>query len=459
MSPAGAFRRGIARIQSAFADTFGLGPGATLSAIIFTAVVVLASAFWFFHSAPPDTLSITAGEQGTRLYKNAERYAKILAKNGVKLKILPSDGSLQNLNRLMDPAVRVDAGFVQTGLANGRNTEGLVSLGSLSYQPLYIFYRSSRPFGQLSFFKGKRLAIGEGGSGAHVLALELLARNGIKPGGETELLEIEDEAARTALIEGRVDAAFMMGDSASTEIMRELLRKPGIRLFDFEQADGYARRLTHLNRLVLLKGSIDFGMNIPDSDVRLLSPTVELIARKDLHPALSDLLLEAVSEVHGRAGLFQRRGEFPALLESEYTISDDATRYFKSGKTFLYRYLPFSLASLLNRVVVVFVPMILVLIPGLKLIPSLYRWRMRLNILKWYRALLKLESDLAAGMDSLRQEELLARLEQIEQSVNRMKMPASFADQFYSLRMHIDYVRERLMGVRRDSGRNGVISA
>jgi len=448
MRLARAFKTGIARIQAVFSDMFGFGPGATLVALAFSGAVVLIALFLFFHSAPPDTIVMTSGETGSRFYKNAEKYAKILARNGVKLKILASEGSQENLDRLLNPKYRVDVGLVQTGVGEGRQLDRLLSLGSISYEPLYVFYRSSAPVELLSGFEGKQLAIGEAGSGVHALAIELLARNGIQPGGSTKLLELDDDEAQKALIEGRIDAAFMMSDSASTEVMRDLLRRPGIRILNFEQAEAYTHRLTYLNKIVLLKGAIDFGRNIPENDIHLISPTVELVAREDLHPALSDLLLEAASEVHGRAGLFQRRGDFPKLLESEYTVSDDAVRYYKSGKSFLYRYLPFRLASLINRIVVVFIPMVLVLIPGLKSIPAIYRWRMRLNILRWYRGLLQLETEIEEGMNSGKRQELLSRLEQIEISVNRMRMPVSFADQFYGLRGHIDIVRERLMSRR-----------
>ena len=178
----------LERIQVVFAETFGLGPGTTLSAIIFICVVVITATFWFIYSAPPDTLIITSGDESTRFVRIAERYKKILAKNGVKLEILKSEGSLENLERLENPSFRVDVGFVQTGVAKGRNIDKLVSLGSISYQPLYIFYRSSKPLELLSQFKGKRIAVGEGGTGTQVLSLELLALNGIVRGGATELL-------------------------------------------------------------------------------------------------------------------------------------------------------------------------------------------------------------------------------------------------------------------------------
>ncbi len=441
------FRPGFNKIKVIFAETFGLGPAVALSAIIFTVLVVVIAAFLFFYFAPPNTIIITSGDEGSSFQRNSEKYAKILASNGVKMKILKSEGSLQNLERLENPSFHVDVGFVQTGVAKGENTDKLVSLGSISYEPLFIFYRGSKSLDMLSQFEGKRLAIGEDGTGTQVLALELLALNGIKKGGSTKLLEIDDEEAEKELLAGKVDAAFMMSDSASSKTLHELMHKTGIRLFDFSQADAYVRRIHYLNKIVLPKGSLDFGKNIPDRDINLLSPTVELIARSNLHPALSDLLLEAAIEVHSRPGLINKRGEFPALLEHEYRLSSDATRFFKSGKGFLYKYFPFWLATIINRILVVIVPMLLILIPGLKSIPSLYRWRMRLRILRWYRALLVLEDEIIAQITPEKRNELLGQLNGIEETVNKMKMPASFADQFYSLRSHIFIVRERLMNI------------
>jgi len=258
---------------------------------------------------------------------------------------------------------------------------------------------------------------------------------------------MDDEDAEKDLLAGNIDAVFMMSDSASSRTMRALQRRTDIRIFDFSQADAYTRRLSYLNKIVLPRGSLDFGKNIPDEDINLISPTVELIARADLHPALSDLLLEAATEVHGRPGLTQKRGEFPAPLEHEYRISSDAGRYYKSGKSFLYRYLPFWLASLVNRILVVFVPMILVLIPGIRSIPAIYRWRMRLRIMRWYRALMMLEKNMLADLAEGKRDALLHQLEQIEYAVNKMKIPVSFAEQFYVLRIHIDYVRAKLKNV------------
>jgi len=436
---------GLSRIQANFAEFFGLSRPIAPITIGLLSLDTIFAVFWFSHSAPPDTITITSGPEGSIFRANAEKYGKILARNGVKLKILPSEGSQENLKRLADPSFRVDIGFVQGGVVGELNIDKLVSLGSVSYEPLLIFYRSAEPFELLSQMKGKRLAIGPKGSGTQTLALALLKANGIEPGGATVLEDMHAEDATKALIEGKVDAVFLMGDSASIQIIRTLLRTEGVRLFDFTQADGYTRRIGYLNKLVLPRGSIDFGENIPAQDVHLISPTVDLIARENLNPAMSDLLLETATEVHGRAGLFKTLGQFPTPLEHEFRISADASRFYKSGKTFLYRYLPFWMASLVTRILVVFIPMFLVLIPGLRSIPAVYRWRMRMRIYRWYRLLLAVEEDMRVQSAPEKQEELIEQLHHIERQVNKMKVPASFAESFYVLRGHITFVRSQIM--------------
>jgi len=433
------------KLQSIFTEVFGLGRAAILSAALLTIAVIALCVFLFFYLAPPNTIIMTSGPKGSSFDKIAEKYAKILKKQGVTLKILPSEGSVENLKRLADPSAKVDVGFVQGGVNKDTKTDNLVSLGSVSYAPLFVFYRSGSGIERLSQLAGRRVAIGEVGSGSHTLSLVLLAANGIEPGGSTKLLEMDSDEAAKAILGGKVDAVFLMGESVSIDLIRRLLHADGIRLFDFTQADAFTRRIAYLNKITLPKGSIDFGKGTPAHDVFLLAPTVELIARKGLHPALSDLLLEAATEVHSGPGLFRSKGEFPAPIEQEIRMSSDANRFYKSGKSFFYRYLPFWLASLVSRIVVVLVPMIVVLLPGLRLIPAIYRWRFRSRIFKWYRALLVIERDLMTELPPDKRKELLEKLDNIEADVNRMKVPASFADQFYDLRGHITLVHTRLM--------------
>jgi TRAP-type uncharacterized transport system substrate-binding protein len=437
-------RSRFARFLAPLTETFGLSRAVAVITFLLISLVLLFAVFWFFRSAPPGTIIITSGPPGSSFETNAVKYGQILAGKGVTLRILPSQGSLQNLERLYDPSFRVDIGFVQGGVTNGRTSRKLTSLGSVSYQPILVFRRGAAPVARLSELTGKRIAIGPVGSGTRALALVLLKLNGIEPGGQTTLLDLDADDASKALIEGTVDAVFMEGDSASPRVMRQLLLTPGIQLLDFTQADGYTRRISYLNKLELPEGSVDFGKNIPAHDIRLIGPTVELLARPDLHPALADLLIEAAQEVHGGAGLLKRKGEFPAALEHDFPINAEATRYYRSGKSFLYRYLPFWLASLVNRVLVAFVPVVVLLIPGLRFIPFVFRLRIQLHIYRWYRALLALERDPRVESTPEKRQEMLAQLEHIEEEVNKMKVPASFANQFYGLRGDIGFVRDRL---------------
>jgi TRAP-type uncharacterized transport system substrate-binding protein len=426
-------------------ETFGLSPTVALAIVTLGAAICLFAVVRFVQSFPPRTLTLTSGPAGSSFQRFADSYQKILAtQHGVTLRILPSEGSQENIHRLADPHTGVDIGFVQSGPAGSEKLDDLVSLGSVAYQPLWVFYRSPTRIDRLSELAGKRIAVGDVGSGTHALSLALLQLNGIT-GAPTTLLNVDADDATADFLAGKLDAVFFMADSAPVTTLRTLIRSPEVQIYNFTQADAYTRRFAYLNKMVLPEGLIDFAKDLPNQNIVLLGPTVDLVARKGLNSALSDLLIEVAQEVHGKAGLLQKRGEFPAPLEHEIGMSDDALRYYKSGKTLLYRTLgSFWLASLLNRALVVFLPLMLVLIPVIRFLPVAYRWRIQLRIYRCYRPLLLLERDVSGPLTAERHQELIQRLDEIEATVNRLRVPASFADQFYSLRSHIVFVRVRL---------------
>jgi TRAP-type uncharacterized transport system substrate-binding protein len=447
----GTLKNNVTRILSKFTVLIGRGQIVAIGAILLTGLVIGMVIFIYLESTAPNTITIASGPKGSTFESSAEKYKQILKKEGVTLKIIPSEGSLDNLHKLSNPKVAVDVGFVLGGEVNGANIDNLVSLGSISYQPLMIFYHGKTKH-LLSDFKGKRLYIGEDGSGTHTLALTLLKANGIEPKDGTIFVDdISGDAVR-ALEENRIDALFIMGDSSSSDVMHRLLHTPDISLFNFTQADGYIRRINYLNKLVLPKGSLDFGKDIPSAELNLIGPTVELVARKGLHPALSDLLLEAAREVHSSPGLFKNRGEFPVAQEHEFPISADATRYYTSGKSFLYRTFPYGVASLIARLLSVIVPLALLLIPALKAAPAFYRWQMEYRIKSWYRTLFDIERNAFTHWSDLsKRKELLHRLDTIENSVSKIVVPSKFGDLVYGLRGHIDFVRNRLLSLQTES--------
>lgn len=436
----------------ALIDNFGFSPWLAFVVALMLSVLCLLAVVWILQSAPPRRLYLTSGPEGSSFQRWAGAYKEALAKHGVTLEVLPSSGSINNLNRMLTagPAGEVvDIGFISGGIiAKDQKVDGLMSLGSVGYQPLLVFYRGDAPISRLSQLVGLRIAVGAEGSATRAIVLPLLQSNGIT-GAPTVFSDLDASSAADALLKGELDAVFLMGDSASTQTLRSLGRAPGIQLFSFMQADAYVRRNPFLNKIPLPQGSFDLGKNLPAQDVMLVGPTVELVAREGLHSALSDLLLDVAKQVHGNASLLQKRGDFPVLVEHDFPLSDDAVRYYKSGKGILYRMIgSFWVASLLNRLIVAVVPLLLVMIPAIRLMPVAYRFSIQLRLYRCYRPLLRLERETYGPITPERLKELLVQIDEIEASVNRLKVPASFADRFYWLRSHLLFVRERLKNAR-----------
>jgi len=423
----------------------------TLGPILLASGLAIWLALHFVRPMPPHTLIMSGGPKGSSFETAAERYRAILAENGIDLKIVPSAGSLQNLDRLSDPHSHYDIALVQAGITEtgtkkqGVNTENLVSLGSMFYQPLTVFYRGRRRISRLSQLTGKRIAIGKQGSGTRLLALALLGGNGIGTQGPTQVLDLDGDAARKALVDGQVDAIFLTGDSTAPATIRAMLHTRGVRMFDFPQADAYARLFPYLHELEIPAGTFDLGANLPRKPLTLLAPAVELIAHSDLHPALCDLLIEAAQQVHNRATRLQRAHEFPNTFTYTFPLDSEAASFYKSGGgSVAYRYLPFRLASLVTRIAAVLVPIIVILIPGLRYLPNLYAWRVNSRIHRRYGELMALERQSLQSLTPERRDALLERLDEIERSVILRKIPGSHAEQLYQLREHIRFVRRNL---------------
>jgi TRAP-type uncharacterized transport system substrate-binding protein len=437
-------RGGIFRLLASSGRSYWIDTAKMLAPWLIASAALIFIALHFLRPGPASTLTIASGPAGTKFNLVAQQYQKIMARNGIRLRIVVTEGSLDNLNRLLDRRSGVDIALVQSGIPHPADTDDLISLGSVFYIPLTIFYRNATPIERLSQLRGHRIAIGPTGSGTRSLAEALLKENEIEAGGPTQFLELDGEPARKALLAQQVDAIFLTGDSASTQTIIEMLHQPGIRLFDFPQADGYVRRFRYLNKLEIPPGTFDLGENLPSEQLNLLAPTVELLAHSDLHPALSDLLLETAMQVHGNATLLQTAGQFPNPATNDFPVSADAARFYKSGKSFAYRYLPFWLASLLDRVVVVFLPVVLVVIPIFRYLPALYNWRIKRRIHYHYGQLMALERQSVGTLSPQQRTQILEQLTRIEKSVIALKIPGSHADELYILREHMQFVRENL---------------
>lgn len=421
---------------------------ATAWPIVLISAIGFVVAYQFVEPAPPQHMTITTGSETGAYYAYAKRYAAILAAKGITLEIKTSAGSQQNLERLNTG--EADIALVQGGLqevssedSENREESSLRSLGSVSYEPVWVFYRNTSRLDKLHQLGERRIAVGEEGSGIRGLALQLLDANEISATSKN-LLPVAGLNAAEELQQERIDAAFIVA-APEAAVVQVLLRSPGVRVMSFSQADAYTQRFPFLSKIVLPRGVVDLVRDTPPRDTVLLATTANVIVRDDLHPALVSLMLQAMSEVNGKTGFFQRVGEFPSYKDRSFKLSDDAERYFKSGPPFLQRYLPFWIAVLVERLLVFIVPIVLLLLPLLKIAPTIYNWRIRSKIFRSYGELKFLENELRQKYDSSRHDDYLARLDRIEDEAYARSIPLAFSDLLYTLRLHINFVRKELI--------------
>jgi TRAP-type uncharacterized transport system substrate-binding protein len=397
-------------------------------------------AYQFVEPAPPSRIAIATGREEGAYHGFAERYAELLARDGITLEVRATSGSLANLDLLAEPESGIDLAFVQGG--TGAAAPDLRSLGSLYFEPLWIFTGEQPAPRRIAALAGRRIATGGEGSGTRAVALQLLSDNALADGAAT-LLPLGGNEAAEALLAGDIDAAFFVA-AAEASMVRGLLEDGGVQPVSLVRAEAYARRYRFLSRVVLPEGVIDLARNIPDRDVALLAPTANLVAREDLHPALAVLLLQAAKSVHGAGGLFEAPGQFPAPHYLDFPLSAAARQYFEFGPPLLQRYLPFWAANLIDRLKVMLLPLVTLLFPLFKIVPPTYRWRVRSRIYRWYRQLQAVDERIGKAGPAQDLQALANELTRIEDEVARLSVPLAYADALYHLRLHIAFVREKL---------------
>jgi TRAP transporter TAXI family solute receptor len=424
-----------------------------LSGILLPALLVVGGAFLvtlqFVQPAPPNRIVVAAASKGSPYFDLAERYRRALAVHGVTLEIRETSGSLENLKLMLDDRAGVAAGFLQGGIATARDAPSLRSLGRVLYEPLWIFRNADAPIERMSDLKGKHVLVGPAGGGTNQLATQLLAASGVTRETAT-LINMELPDYVEALGHGKADAGFLVL-AANARTVHQLFADPNVRLVGLPQADAYAQRFPFLTRLDLPEGIIDFAENIPAADTPLVATVASFVVRDDIHPALANLLTQAMLAAHGapvtdgtgEVGVFEGSGVFPMQNDPVFSMADEARQVYRSGPPFLQRYMPFWLATFLNRMILMVIPITGVLLPALRLAPILYTWRMRRRLLRWYRELKNIEIEgEATSVQQIREKQ--ARIEEIEHAVDHLKLPIGFANQLYDLRLHIDMVRRRL---------------
>jgi TRAP-type uncharacterized transport system substrate-binding protein len=420
----------------------------TSAPFLLLAAALIALAYWMLDPNPPRRVVLATGVAQGAYAGFGERYAERLKRHGITVDLRTTQGAAENLALLRDPASGVDVGFVQGGAADA-HAEGaapLLSLGSMFYEPVWWFYRTDsaqrlakrNTLDNLAQLAGWRVNIGAPGSGVPYLARQLLDANRI----DTTAITLSQQPVTPAvvdLLEGKLDA-LVLASAPEASMVQMLLQTPGIALFDFAQSDAYTRRFGFLSSVTLPRGVVDLARDLPPADVRMVAPTATLVARDDLHPALAQLFVQAARDVHGESGWFQRKGDFPNARDGERALAPEAERFYRAGVPWLQRYLPFWLANLIDRMWLAMISIIAVLLPLSRIVPPLIELRIRSRVFRWYGQLREIEA--AAGAKPA--QELLKQLDDVEQRVNHVQLPLSYADELYALKSHIQFVRRRL---------------
>ena len=422
----------------------------------FCLTALIATYMLFVEPPPPRKIVIASGGQNGAYFRFAQKYAGDLQKEGLLVEVRETAGSVENLRLLGEEGSGVTVAIVQSGVASAEDLKRFDALGSMYHEPLWVFYRGEKRLERLAQLAGKRIGVGPPGSGTHAIARQLLAVNGLiesrlsNEDSRAKLVEDNVASAATALQKGELDAAFFVAAFEADYIQR-LLNDQGVQLLNFDQHEAYHRRFRFMAPITLPAGMVNLGQNIPDHDVSLLAPTAMLVVRKNFHPALIPLLLATATRVHGGGDELSHPGEFPAESFCDFPVSEYAQRFYKSGQPVLQRLLPFWLASLVDRAKVMLIPVIMLMMPLVRVAPPLMRWRTRRKIYLWYSDLRDIDQRLLAGLTGPEMDQELARLKEIEHQVAHVDVPLSYMEEFYHLRLHLGMLQQHLIELRGSS--------
>ena len=418
--------------------------------LMVAAALLLAALGWalavVLKPAIQHTIVITTGADNGIYRGFADRYAPILKRDGITLDIRSSSGSVENYQRLTDPDSEYEVGFIQSGTTSPKETDHLETIAAVSYEPIWVFYRGDATVTTLAQLRGKRVAIGVPGSGLLHVSRVLLGYSGIT-GDNTTLLEMDATKAYQGLESGQLDAAFFIGRPDAA--MQQTLLNSDLKLMSFAQADALVQKFPSLSKITFPRASTSIVKDMPHADVTLLAATALLVSKDTLHPALAYLLLDAAKAVHGGEDYFTPLGAFPNLNTEEFPISDESTRYFKSGRPFLQRYLTFWLASFIERRLLILVPFAALLIGLLQALPRMAEARMKSRLVVWYREIKSLEDEIwRSGQPSAEQiAQWREEIEDIDANASKIRIPYRYFQDVYTLKQAIGVVRDRISQV------------
>jgi len=413
---------------------------AVILPILLSVVFVFYFASSFIEPAPKKELTIATGSKSGNYYKSALKYQKLLEKQNVKLNIITTSGSVENLDLINEG--KADIAFVQAGIIDANDNTEIESLASVYYETLWIFYKNNGyTMDYLVELISKKISIGIDGSGTQYLAIQMLIDNGITT-DNTELLSLSSEDSKKKLLRGEIDAMFLVS-SPKSETVAKLLSDPSIELLNLKRVKAYNQKYKFLSSLMLDEGTVDLYKNIPSENKKLLSTTANLVCRDDLNSELIRIFLKQIKKVHSKEDIFEEENQFPSLDNLDTKINEEAQNYLTKGDSWLESIFPFWIASQIDRLKLLLIPLLTLLFPLFKGVLPLYTWTIRSKIYKWYKKLDALEYKETSSENDI-QNHIKELVELKVEVQEQTKVPLSYKGEYYNLLLHIDLVLKGL---------------
>jgi TRAP transporter TAXI family solute receptor len=417
------------------------------------AALVLGLSLWLVGPVPPKRILLATGQANGSYDHFGNRYQCKLRRLGLKVDLVRTNGSVDNLQRLLRG--EVDAGFIQAGAEHFVDDPHhlLRGMAAIYIEPLWVFCRGTPSPSSLSDLQGRSISIGPVRSGTEAVAARLLEAHGVNA-DNSRLVNLSAEEVERQLGAGKLDAAMLVASCENSSVQR-LLRRKDLTLMDFaHQCPAHARLFSYLRPVQIYEGLFDLKDDIPGRDLTLMAPAAILACRSDLHPRVVEQLLKTARSIHSRGDLVSDPGRFPTLNGVTLPLHDTAETYMTSGESFVSRLLPYWAVRWLWRLQILVLPLLAVWYPFFKVVPAIYHYRVNRLLRQHYAALREVERNIAQATTAAELERRLDLLQEVRTAMESFsrKVPAHLQGEVYQWRLHVSLVHsEALDRLRRMS--------
>ena len=405
------------------------------------ALILAAALVVFFGSRdliPPKELTFAAGTKDGGYWQLAKRYQNILARDGIRMEILETGGAVENARLLREG--KAEAGFLQGGVPGPETIE---SLGAVFFEPIMLFARADADVpSNPALWSGLTIAAGGEGSGTRAVMVKF-ARAAQIPPGANRYVSIGQKAAAEALAAGEVDLAFFIAPIEAQYLTR-LLRSPEHKVVRIDYVEAISARLAQSQVVHLPPGGVTMTPAIPAERIGALAMVAQLVALDTLHPSLVDRLVEAARTIHSHRDIITADRQFPSMTDVTTRQNSYAHKLLRDGTSPLSDYLPYWVVAQINRFVILLVPVVVLLLPMLRIVPRLYAWRMRRRIYRYYKDIKAIDAKVRDQDDLAVLEGLDGELAAIDRKLADLPLPLPYSENSYTARLHIDLVRKRI---------------